>query len=70
MAHKFDETIEIKKGTIATIISMLTQYSKYVETSEDLGINLKYDELKKIRQYINYYDIDDMIDYLNGKIDK
>lgn len=60
--------VEVTKMTIRTIIDMLTHYSKYIETSEDLGINNQYEELAKIRRYINYYDIDDMIDFLWKKI--
>lgn len=60
--------VEVTKMTIRTIIDMLTHYSKYIETSEDLGINKQYEELRQLRAYINYYDIDDMIDFLWKKI--
>lgn len=62
--------IVLQKITIEILIDMLTNYSKYIELSEDLGINQQYDELKKLRNYINYYDIDDMIDFLHNKLKK
>ena len=60
--------VEVTKMTIRTIIDMLTHYSKYIEIAEDLGVNNKYEELNKLRKYINYYDIDDMVDFLWKKI--
>ena len=60
--------VEVTKMTIRTIIDMLTHYSKYIEIAEDLGVNNNYEELRKLRAYINYYDIDDMIDFLWKKI--
>jgi 1,2-phenylacetyl-CoA epoxidase catalytic subunit len=60
--------VEVTKMTIRTIIDMLTHYSKYIEIAEDLGVNNNYEELRQLRAYINYYDIDDMIDFLWKKI--
>lgn len=60
--------IILREQTIKNIIDMLTECSRYIELGEDLGINNEYEELRKIRACINYYDIDDMIEYLCGKI--
>lgn len=62
------ENVELRKRTIREIIDILGNCSKYIELAEDLGVNNDYEELRKIRTYINYYDIDDMVDYLWGKI--
>ena len=63
----YDDVV-FRKRTIREIIDILNNCSKYVELAEDLGVNNDYEELKKIRGYLSYYDIDDMIDYLWGKI--
>ena len=60
--------IMLRESTIKKIIDMLLDCSKYIELTEDLGINKEYMELQEIRNGINYYDIDDMIDYLWEKI--
>ena len=54
----------LRENTIKKIIDMLLDCSKYIELAEDLGINQEYEELQEIRDGIDYYDIDDMIDYL------
>ena len=63
----YDDVV-FRKRTIREIIDILNNCSKYIELAEDLGVNNDYEELKKIRGYLSYYDIDDMIDYLWGKI--
>ena len=60
--------VMLRESTIKKIIDMLLDCSKYVELAEDLGINQAHGELQEIRNGINYYDIDDMIDYLWEKI--
>lgn len=62
------ENIELRKRTIREIVDILRNCSKYIELAEDLGVNNDYEELRKLRGYLNYYDIDDMVDYLSGKI--
>jgi hypothetical protein len=62
------ENVELRKRTIREIIDILRNCSKYIELAEDLGVNNDYEELRKLRGYLSYYDIDDMIDYLWGKI--
>lgn len=60
----------ISEDTLLEIIKMLRVCSNYIESAEDLGVNQKYKELKDIRQCINYYKIDSMVDYLLGKVDE
>ena len=62
------ESVELRKRTIREIIDILRNCSKYIELAEDLGVNNDYEELRKLRGYLSYYDIDDMVDYLWGKI--
>jgi hypothetical protein len=62
------ENVELRKRTIREIIDILRNCSKYIELAEDLGVNNDYEELRKLRGYLSYYDIDDMVDYLWGKI--
>jgi len=68
MCIKMYDDVVFRKRTIREIIDILNNCSKYIELAEDLGVNNDYEELKKIRGYLSYYDIDDMIDYLWGKI--
>lgn len=63
----YDDVI-FRKRTIREIIDILRNCSKYIELAEDLGVNNDYEELRKLRGYLSYYDIDDMVDYLWGKI--
>ena len=62
------ENIELRVATIRKIIDMLNNCSKYVELCEYLGVNNNFEELKELRQEINYYELDDMVDYLLEKI--
>lgn len=68
MNNMYDK--KISEDTLKEIIKMLNNCSKYIELSEDLGVNKEYPELKDIRRDINYYDIDSMISYLWGKVDE
>ena len=58
------ENIKLRVATIYKIIHMLNNFSKYVELCEYLGVNNNSEELKELRQEINYYELDDMVDYL------
>lgn len=64
------DNIKLSEDTILAIIKMLNNCSKYVDICEDLGINNEYEELKEIRNDINYYEIDSMVDYLRGRVDE
>jgi len=58
------ENVELRVATIRKIVDMLNNCSKYVELCEYLGVNKQNEKLKELRKEINYYELDDMVDYL------
>jgi 1,2-phenylacetyl-CoA epoxidase catalytic subunit len=58
------ENVELRVATIKKIVDMLNNCSKYVELCEYFGVNNNSEELKELRKEINYYELDDMVDYL------